>query len=123
MRENFSGGGRGGPRRGGFRGGFQQRTPPVQEGEEMDVKIEAIAEKGDGVAKKNGFVIFVPGTKVGDNVKVRIKKVLRNMSFAEVIGQGHTSEDIPQDEASETESWEDSNSASEEDSGEDSEDF
>jgi predicted RNA-binding protein with TRAM domain len=48
--------------------------------------IESVAEKGDGVAKKQGFVIFVPGTKVGDKVKIRVKKVAKKVAFAEVIG-------------------------------------
>lgn len=120
-----------GPRRsaGGFRGGFQQRSPPVKEGEEIDVKIEAIAEKGDGVAKRNGFVIFVPGTKVGDNVKVRIKKVLRNMSFAEVISQGSESpsseefEDKTPDTHDEEGDYSSEEPSDDYGEGEDSEDF
>ena len=35
-------------------------TAPVREGEELDVTIEAIGDKGDGIAKKDGFVLFVP---------------------------------------------------------------
>ncbi len=79
---------RGGPRGGG--GGFRSFAP-VQVGEELDVKIEAVGEKGDGVAKKNGFVLFVPGTKQGDQVKVRVTKVLKKMAFAEVVGSGSKS--------------------------------
>ena len=48
-----------GDRGGGFdgdRGGFV----PVNVGDEIDVKIEAVGEKGDGVAKVKGFVLFVP---------------------------------------------------------------
>ncbi len=58
---------------------------PINIGDELNVKIESVGEKGDGVAKVKGFVIFIPNTKVGDEVKVRITKVLRKMSFAEVI--------------------------------------
>jgi predicted RNA-binding protein with TRAM domain len=39
------------------------RIVPVQEGEEYDVVIEAVGEKGDGIAKVKNFVLFVPGTK------------------------------------------------------------
>ncbi len=74
-----SGGFRGG---GGGGGGFV----PVKEGEELDTEILSVAEKGDGVAKKQGFVIFVPGTKVGDKVKIRITKVAKKVAFAQVIG-------------------------------------
>lgn len=52
------------------------------------MKIEAVGEKGDGIAKKNGFVLFVPGVKEGDEVKIRITKVLRKVGFAEVVGKG-----------------------------------
>lgn len=65
---------------------------PVKEGEELNVVIEAVAEKGDGVAKKSGFVIFVPGTKTGDKVKIRVKKVAKKVAFAEVIGSYESNE-------------------------------
>lgn len=61
---------------------------PVKVGDELDVKIEAVGEKGDGIAKKDGFVLFVPNTKEGEEVKVRVTKVLRKVGFAEVIGSG-----------------------------------
>lgn len=60
---------------------------PINVGDEIDVNIEAVGEKGDGIAKVKGFVIFVPGTKQGENVKVKISKVLRKVGFAEVIGK------------------------------------
>ncbi|MEM4263918.1 MAG: TRAM domain-containing protein [Candidatus Woesearchaeota archaeon] len=72
-----------GPSRGG---GFGK--PPVKVGDELDVTIEAVGEKGDGIAKKDGFVLFVPGVKEGAQVKVRITRVLRKVGFAEVIGEG-----------------------------------
>ena len=66
--------------------GFRQNFVPVNVGDEIDVKIEAVGEKGDGVAKVKGFVLFVPGVKEGDLVRVRITKVLRKVGFAESIG-------------------------------------
>ncbi len=66
---------------------------PIQAGDEVDVKIEAVGEKGDGLAKKDGFVIFVPNTKPGDEVKVRITRVLRKVGFAEVVGEGSNTEE------------------------------
>ncbi len=59
---------------------------PVRVGEELEVKIEAVGEKGDGIAKKNGFVLFVPNTKEGDEVRIRVTKVFRKVGFAEVLG-------------------------------------
>lgn len=95
----FSGGGYGGGgygggggRRfggGGDRGGFDRDfgSVPVKVGEELDVTIEAVGEKGDGIAKKDGFVLFVPNTKEGERIKVRVTKVLRKVGFAEKIGE------------------------------------
>ena len=68
----------GGQRGGGF--------SPVKVGEEVDVKIEAVGEKGDGIAKVKGFVLFVPGAKEGDEIKIKVTKVLRNVGFAESVG-------------------------------------
>jgi|TARA_B100001971_G_C18118902_1_gene498334 predicted RNA-binding protein with TRAM domain len=72
-------------------GGFRPQrsfTAPVKVGDEIDVKIEAVGEKGDGIAKEKGFVLFIPNTKEGDEVKVRVTKVLRRVGFAEVVGEG-----------------------------------
>jgi len=60
---------------------------PVKVGDEMDVKIEAVGEKGDGLAKKDGFVLFVPNTKENQEVRVKVTRVLRSVGFAEVVGE------------------------------------
>lgn len=59
---------------------------PVKEGEEYDVEIISVGKKGDGIAKVEGFVIVVPETQKGDNVKVRIKAVRGRVAFGEVVG-------------------------------------
>ncbi len=66
---------------------------PVNQGDEIDVTIEAVGEKGDGVAKIKGFVLFVPDTKEGQRVKVRVNKVLKKVGFADVIGEATTEAD------------------------------
>ena len=65
------GGYRGGGGR-GFGGGSRSFEKPVKEGEELEVEIIEVGSKGDGIAKVKNFIIFVPGTKKGDRVKVRI---------------------------------------------------
>jgi len=76
-------------RRGGFRrGGFRGRSfapKPVKEGDEIDLTIEAVGEKGDGIGKVQGFVIFVPGTNAGETVKVRITQVRGKSAVGEKI--------------------------------------
>ena len=61
-----------------------ESTPPVREGQILDVKIEGVGGKGDGIARHKGFVIFVPHTKTGDEVRIKITKVLPKVSFGEV---------------------------------------
>ena len=94
---------------------------PVKVGEELDVTIESIGEKGDGIAKINGFVLFVPGVKKGDQVKIRITKVLRKVGFAEVVGEGSAKSKESESQEMAQEIMEEENQA--EDSIEDSEDF
>lgn len=60
------------------------RQPPVSEGKIYDVKISDLGREGDGIAKIENFVVFVPGTKVGDQVKIKITKVHRRVAFGEV---------------------------------------
>lgn len=60
-------------------------SSPINEGGEYDVKIEDTGRDGDGIARIEGFVIFVSGAKVGDEVRIRINSTRRNFAFAEVI--------------------------------------
>jgi predicted RNA-binding protein with TRAM domain len=79
------GGDYGGRGRGGYGGARPFRPTPVKVGEEFDVKIESMSKRGDaGVAKVEGLVIFIAGTKVGDSVKIRITKVGRGYATAEI---------------------------------------
>ncbi len=57
----------------------------VEEGKEYDVTIEDTGKEGDGVAKIDGLVVFVPDTSVGDDITIKIKKVSRNVAFAEKV--------------------------------------
>ena len=73
-------------------------TPPVRVGERLTVTIEAVGEKGDGIAKKNGFVLFIPGVKEGQQVTVEVTKVLRKVGFAKVASDDGSapSEEAPE---------------------------
>ena len=91
----YSGGrGYGGGRRfGGGRGygggrRFDDRPKPVETGKEYDVSITEISRKGDGIARVDGFVIFVKGGQVGQNTKVKVTQVGGRFATAEVIGEG-----------------------------------
>jgi len=58
---------------------------PVKVGDEIEVSIIAVGTKGDGIAKKDGFVIFVPNAKEGEQIKVRITEVKARSANAERI--------------------------------------
>ena len=60
-------------------------SSPLNEGEEYDVKIEDMGRDGDGIAKIEGFIVFVSGAKKGDEVKIRINSTRRNFAFAEIV--------------------------------------
>ena len=65
---------------------------PIREGEELDVKIESAGKKGDGIAKVKGFVIFIPNVKEGDEVRIKVTRVLNKVGFGEVIGEAQKTE-------------------------------
>jgi len=103
-------------RRGGFGG---PSIPPINIGDEIDVHIEAVGEKGDGLAKVKGFVLFVPNTKEGEDCRVKVTRVLRKVGFAEKIGEAQgtpVQEEMPREKKTE-------GSAAEEPHYEDTEDF
>lgn len=102
-RSHFGGGNRG--------GGFRRSFAPVKVGDELDVKIESVGSQGDGVAKVDGFVLFVPGAKEGETVRVKVTRVLRKVGFAEVVGDT-SAESSDENQAEETQ--EESNEEAEE---------
>ncbi|XVH30514.1 translation initiation factor IF-2 subunit beta [Haloferacaceae archaeon DSL9] len=56
--------------------------PDIEEGETYEVKITGTGRKGDGVAEKGKYTIFVPGAKEGDVVNVYINNVSGTLAFA-----------------------------------------
>lgn len=75
------GGGRG--RGGGGGGDFPPK--PVKEGDEIELTIEAVGAKGDGIGKIEGFVIFVPNCTAGEKIRVRITQVRGRSAIGEKI--------------------------------------
>jgi len=68
------------------RGPRNFNTPkPVEVGKEYDVEITERGSKGDGIARVQGFVVFVSGGKPGDKVKIRVTSVANRFAQAEVV--------------------------------------
>ncbi len=59
--------------------------PILQVGKTYEVMIQDIGKKGDGVARRENYVIYVPGTTKGVVVKVEIEKIVGNVSFAKLV--------------------------------------
>lgn len=57
---------------------------PVDEGDVVEVEIDDLGSKGDGIARIDGFVIFVPGGEVGESYDVEVTSVGRKFAFAEI---------------------------------------
>ncbi|MBI2151407.1 TRAM domain-containing protein, partial [Candidatus Woesearchaeota archaeon] len=64
---------------------MNEQAPPVKTGDIVEVSIESVGGKGDGIARVRGFVLFVPNVKKGDYVKIKVTKVLPKMGFAEFV--------------------------------------
>jgi predicted RNA-binding protein with TRAM domain len=68
-----------GRRYGGGGGRSFDRGPPgpkpVEVGKEYEVDVTEISRQGDGIARVQGFVVFVKNGKVGQRVKVRVTEV------------------------------------------------
>jgi predicted RNA-binding protein with TRAM domain len=64
----------------------------VKEGDIIELLIEAVGAKGDGIGKIEGFVIFVPNCTAGEKVKVRITQVRERNAVGERVEGASASE-------------------------------
>ncbi len=57
----------------------------IEEGETYELRIESVGSKGDGIAKVDKYLIFVPNTSKGEIVKAKVKKISGTLAFAEIV--------------------------------------
>src|SRR5918911_2399099 len=55
---------------------------PVTKDQEVELDVESLAYGGNGVARLNGFVVFVRRGLPGDRVRARVTKVKRSHAEA-----------------------------------------
>ena len=60
------------------------RTRP-RPGDELELSVDALAFGGDGIARADGYVVFVAGAIPGDRVRARVFKAKRAYGHARVI--------------------------------------
>jgi|TARA_Y100000031_G_C7979078_1_gene273894 predicted RNA-binding protein with TRAM domain len=58
---------------------------PVNINDEIYLTITEISNRGDGLARVKGYIVFVPNVKEGDNVKVKITQIRPNYAIGEVM--------------------------------------
>jgi predicted RNA-binding protein with TRAM domain len=58
---------------------------PVEVDKEYEAEIEDMSRRGDGIAKIEGFVIFVPETEQGQHVKFKITRVGNRFAIGELV--------------------------------------
>jgi predicted RNA-binding protein with TRAM domain len=63
-------------------GGFRK---PVEVGKEYNVSISDTSRRGEGIARVEGFVVFVPGTKQGQNVRIKVTQVSERFASGQVV--------------------------------------
>jgi 23S rRNA (uracil1939-C5)-methyltransferase len=62
----------------------ETRTRP-RKGDELDLRVESLAHGGAGVARADGYVVFVRGAVPGDRVRARITKSKRSFGEADPV--------------------------------------
>ena len=61
-------------------------SKPVETGKEYTIDITDTGKSGDGIAKIQGFIIFVKGAKAGEkNIKIKINSVGSRFATAEIV--------------------------------------
>jgi predicted RNA-binding protein with TRAM domain len=70
-------------RKGGSGSQKRDRVTTIVPGQEFEVKIEKVGHKGDGMVTIEGMVVFIKNVEVGEEVRVKINKVLDTVAFAD----------------------------------------
>jgi predicted RNA-binding protein with TRAM domain len=60
---------------------------PVETGKEYDIEVTEVSRQGDGIARVQGFVIFVKNGKPGQKVKVHVDQVGSRFATATIVTQ------------------------------------
>jgi 23S rRNA (uracil1939-C5)-methyltransferase len=70
-----------------------KRGPRPRQGQELELEIDSLAQGGRGVARTNGYVVFVSGALPGDRVRARLTRAKRDFAEAQAIELVHRSAD------------------------------
>jgi translation initiation factor 2 subunit 2 len=66
-------------------GHTSEKVAPLEEGKVYEVMIQDMGRKGDGIAKYDKYVIYVPGMAKGASGKIKIEKISGTIAFAKPV--------------------------------------
>jgi len=58
---------------------------PVEMGKEYEVDVMETSRQGEGMARIQGFVIYIADAKLGDHVKIKITRIGGMNANAEIV--------------------------------------
>jgi predicted RNA-binding protein with TRAM domain len=59
-------------------------TKPVEVGKTYDIDISEITGKGDGIARVQGFIVFIENGKIGNKIRVKVTEVADRFAKATI---------------------------------------
>ena len=63
----------------------ESAVKPVEVGKEYKVRVIDRSERGEGVARIEGFIVFIRGAKPGEEITVRITNVGARAATGEIV--------------------------------------
>ncbi|KIL48183.1 23S rRNA (uracil(1939)-C(5))-methyltransferase RlmD [Jeotgalibacillus soli] len=60
-------------------------SPPVQKNDLVEVVIEDLTHEGHGVAKVNGYPLFIPNSLPGEKIEAKVVKTTKNYGFGRLL--------------------------------------
>ncbi|RLG99543.1 translation initiation factor IF-2 subunit beta [Candidatus Bathyarchaeota archaeon] len=60
------------------------KAPLIEVGGVYELRIEDVGRKGDGIARMDKYIFYIPYNKKGEVVKVRVKKISGTLVFTEL---------------------------------------
>jgi translation initiation factor 2 subunit 2 len=61
----------------------EQASQEIQEGAVMDVEIQSVSKRGDGVVRMGRYIMYVANSKPGQQIKVRVARISGSIIFTE----------------------------------------
>ena len=63
----------------------ETRSPRPRSGDHLELTVDALAYGGSGIARRDGYVVFIAGAVPGDRVRARVGKAKRGFAEARMV--------------------------------------